>query len=66
MGVLARNDVLRAYCRLVRGIWKRSSGYFRRSVVETHMYCSKRLTVRAFARQDVRLHAWMELLNRLT
>ena len=43
-GAQARNEILRATCRLGRSIWKKWSGYHRRSlVVETKMGCFKRL-----------------------
>lgn len=39
VGALARNEALRACCRLGRGIWKRWSGYHRRSLVEIKKHC---------------------------
>ena len=43
-GAWARNEILRATRRLGRSIWKKWSGYHRRSlVVETKMGCVKRL-----------------------
>lgn len=51
LGVLARNEILRATKRLGRAIWKRWSGYHRRSLVETNMHCFKRLGERVMARR---------------
>lgn len=42
-GVDTRNEALRAMKRLGRTIWKKWSGYHRRSLVETKMYCFKLL-----------------------
>lgn len=42
-GVEARNETLRAMKRLGRAIWKKWSGYHRRSLVETKMHCFKLL-----------------------
>jgi transposase len=60
-GVEARNETLRATKRLGRTIWKKWSGYHRRSLVETKMHCFKllgqRVAARTFDRQktgDVR------------
>jgi hypothetical protein len=70
VGALVRNETLRACCRLGRGIWKRWSGYHRRSLVETKMHCFKRLgervMARTFERQVVELHVRVALLNRFT
>lgn len=69
-GALARNEALRACCRLGRGIWKQWSGYHRRSLMSTKMHCFKRLgervTARTFERQVVELHVRVALLNRFT
>jgi hypothetical protein len=46
-GVDARNETLHATKRLGRAIWKKWSGYHRRSLVETKMYCFKLLGSRA-------------------
>ena len=40
-GAIARNEALRASKRLGRTIWRRWSGYHRRSRVETKMHCVK-------------------------
>jgi hypothetical protein len=49
-GAEARNEILRATRRLGRAIWKRWSGYHRRSLVETKMRCFKLLGERIMAR----------------
>ena len=68
--VEARNDALRASQRLGSAIWKRWSGYHRRSLVETKMHCFKRLgervMARTFERQVVELQTRVALLNRFT
>ena len=40
-GAAARNAILDAMCRLGRTIWKKWTGYHRRSLVETKMRCLK-------------------------
>lgn len=69
-GALARNEALKACRRLGRRIWKKWSGYHRRSLVETKMHCFKRLgervMARTFERQVVELHVRVALLNRFT
>ena len=49
-GADARNDILRATNRLGRMIWRRWSGYHRRSLVETKMHCFKLLGERVRSR----------------
>ena len=53
-----------------RSIWKKWSGYHRRSLVETKMHCFKRLgervMARAFERQVTERHVRVALLNRFT
>lgn len=49
-GAVVRNGALRAYQRLVRGIWKKWSDYHRPILEETKMHCFKRLGERAMAR----------------
>jgi hypothetical protein len=70
VGALARNEALKACRRLGWRIWKKWSGYHRRSLVETKMYCFKRLgervMARTFERQVVELHVRVALLNRFT
>lgn len=66
----SRNAALNACHRLGRAIWKKWSGYQRRSLVETKMHCFKRLgervMARTFERQVVELHVRVALLNRFT
>lgn len=65
-----RNAALRAFERLGWGIWKKWSGFHRRSLVETKMHCFKRLgegvMARTFERQVTQLHVRGALLNRFT
>lgn len=67
-GVAARNGTLRAMKRLGRAIWKKWSGYHRRSLVETKMHCFKllgqRLAARTFDRQITELKVRAAILNR--
>ena len=49
-GALARNEALRASKYLGRALWRRWSGYHRRSRVETKMHCVKLLGQRLMAR----------------
>jgi hypothetical protein len=55
VGAVARNEALRASRRFGRTIWRRRSGYHRRSRAETKMHCVKhpgqRLASRDFDRQ---------------
>ncbi len=53
-GADARNDILHATRRLGRTIWKKWSGYHRRSLVETKMRCFKLLGERVMARPSGR------------
>ena len=70
MGASVRNEALKACGRLGLAIWKKWSGYHRRSLVETKMHCFKRLgarvMARTFERQVVELHVRVALLNRFT
>ena len=54
-GAVARNEILRTSKRVGRTIWRRWSGYHRRSRAETKMHCVKllgqRLSARDFDRQ---------------
>lgn len=65
-----RNEILRATRRLDRAIWKRWSGYHRRSLVETKMWCVKlmgeRVMARDFDRQVAELQVRAAILNRFT
>ncbi len=69
-GAQARNEVLRATNRLGQTIWKKWSGYHRRSLVETKMRCLKllgeRVMSRDFDRQFAELQIRAALLNRFT
>lgn len=69
-GAHARNEILRATQRLGRAIWKKWSGYHRRSLVETKMQCLKllgeRIMSRDFDRQVAKLQVRAALLNRFT
>ena len=69
-GADARNDILRTTRRLGRTIWRRWSGYHRRSLVETKMHCFKllgeRVRSRDFHRQVAELHIRAAILNRFT
>lgn len=49
-GAIARNEILRTSKRVGRTIWRRWSGYHRRSRAETRMHCVKRLGQRLSAR----------------
>jgi hypothetical protein len=69
-GVEARNGTLRAIKRLGRTIWKKWSGYHRRSLVETKMHCFKllgqRVVSRTFDRQITELKVRAAVLNRFS
>ena len=69
-GAQARNEILRATRRLGRTIWRRWSGYHRRSLVETKMRCFKLLGERVMARnfdsQVAELQIRAAILNRFT
>ena len=69
-GAQARNEILKATRRLGRSIWKKWSGYHRRSLVETKMGCFKRLgervMARDFERQVTALQIRVSILNRFT
>ena len=69
-GAQARNEILRATRKFGRSIWKKWSGYHRRSLVETKMGCFKRLgervMARDFERQVTELQVRVSILNRFT
>ncbi|TCS28413.1 helix-turn-helix protein, partial [Acidomonas methanolica] len=69
-GARARNEAIRASERFGRAIWRRWSGYHRRSRVETKMHCIKllgqRLTARDFDRQVSEFYLRIAILNRFT
>ena len=66
-GAAARNEALRASKYLGRALWRRLSGYHRRSRVETKMHCMKllgqRLMARDFDRQVAELQVRIAVLN---
>lgn len=69
-GAQARNETVRTTRRLGRTIWRRWSGYHRRSLVETKMRCFKllgeRVMARDFDRQVAELQIRAAILNRFT
>ena len=69
-GAAARNEALRAMKRFGRTLWRRWSGYHRRSRVETKMNCLKllgqKLMARDFDRQTAELEVRIAILNRFT
>jgi hypothetical protein len=69
-GAMARNEALRAAKYLGRALWRRWSGYHRRSRVETKMHCVKllgqRLMARDFDRQVAEIQVRSADLNGYT
>ena len=69
-GAVARNEALRASKYLGRALWRRWSGYHRRSRVETKMHCIKllgqRLMARDFDRQVAEVQIRAAVLNGFT
>jgi hypothetical protein len=69
-GAVARNEALRASKYLGRALWRRWSGYHRRSRVETKMHCVKllgqRLMARDFERQVAEFQVRVAVLNGFT
>jgi hypothetical protein len=69
-GAAARNEALRASKYLGRALWRRWSGYHRRSRAETKMHCVKllgqRLMARDFDRQVAELQVRVAVLNGYT
>ena len=69
-GGVAPNETLRAAKYLGRAIWRRWSGYHRRSRVETKMHCVKllgqRLMARGSDRQVAKLQVRIAVLNGYT
>ena len=67
---IERNELLKTVKRLGRALWKKGSGYHRRSVVETKNHCIKllgdKLTARSFHNQVNEIHARVAVLNRFT
>jgi hypothetical protein len=69
-GAVARNEILRTSKRIGRTIWRRWSGYHRRSRAETRMHCVKllgqRLSARQFDRQVAEFQVRVAVLNGFT
>ena len=69
-GAVARNEILRTSKRVGRTIWRRWSGYHRRSRAETEMHCVKllgqRLSARDFDRQVAEVQVRVAVLNGFT
>lgn len=69
-GAIARNDAAHAQRYLSRTVWRRWSGYHRRSRVETKMHCMKllgqSLMTRDFERQVAEIQVRIAILNRHT
>ncbi|WP_180128713.1 MULTISPECIES: IS5 family transposase [unclassified Acinetobacter] len=67
---LERNELLRTIKRVGRTLWKKWSGYHRRSLVETKIHCIKllgdKLSARSFDSQVNEIHARVAVLNRFT
>jgi hypothetical protein len=60
-GAIARNEALRASKRLGRKVWRKWSGYHRRSRAETKMHCMKLLGQRLMAREPDRQVAELQI-----
>lgn len=69
-GARARNDALQTSKRLGRSLWRKWSGYHRRSRVEAKMNCiellGQRLMARAFDRQVAEVQIRAAILNCFT
>jgi hypothetical protein len=67
---MARNEAVNASRYLGRAIWRRWSGYHRRSRVETKMHCvnllGQSLMSRDFARQVAEIQIRIAVLKRYT
>ena len=67
-GAIARNEAVSAQRYLGRTLWRRWSGYHRRSRVETKMHCLKlmgqSLMARDFGRQVAEIQIRIAVLNR--
>ncbi|SFT17094.1 hypothetical protein SAMN04488040_0031, partial [Sulfitobacter marinus] len=67
-GAIARTDAVNAQRYLGRTLWRRWSGYHRRSCVETKMHCLKlmgqSLMARNFDRQVAEIQIRIAVLNR--
>lgn len=69
-GAIERTDAVNAQRYLGRTVWRRWSGYHRRSRVETKMHCMKllghSLRARDFERQVAEIQIRIAVLNRYT
>ena len=69
-GAITRNNAVYAQQYLGRTVWRRWSGYHRRSRVETKMHCIKllgqSLMARDFERQVAEIQIRIAVLNRYT
>ena len=69
-GAIARNEAVSAQQYLGCTLWRRWSGYHRRSRVETKLHCMKllgqSLMARDFDRQVAEIHVRIAVLNRYT
>ena len=69
-GAIVRNDVVNAQRYLGRTLWRRRSGYHRRSRVKTKMHCIKllgqSLMAQDFERQVAEIQISITVLNRYT
>jgi hypothetical protein len=69
-GAIAQNEILRTSKRVGRTIWRRWSGYHRRSRTETKMHCVKllgqRLSARDFDPQVAEFQVRVAVLNGFT
>lgn len=72
---IERNELLKTVnlaeqCFSGRALWKKWSGYHRRSLVETKMHCIKllgdKLTARSFSSQVNEIHVRVAVLNKFT
>ncbi len=65
-----RNELLRTVKHFGRTLWKKLSGYHRRSLVQTKMHCIKllgdKLCSRKFDSAFKEIHARVALLNKFT
>ncbi|WP_374663499.1 IS5 family transposase [Acinetobacter sp.] len=70
LGSLERNKLLKTVKHLGRTLWKKWSGYHRRSLVKTKMHCIKllgdKLSARSFDSQVNEIHARIAVLNKFT
>ena len=66
--LIERNTLLNTVKHLSRAIWKKWSGYHRRSLIETKMHCIKllgdKLKARNFESQVNKVHARIAVLNK--